>query len=75
MKKQIFIQCKTCKSIHGNHLFQGNGRHVVYQDISIERKPFVWRTLQEHNETYEITCRNSLQGKSILVDDRGNMLS
>lgn len=45
---------------------------MVYQDISIERKPFVWRTLQEHNETNDSICRNSVQGKTLLVDDRGN---
>ncbi|XP_047533404.1 SREBP regulating gene protein [Vanessa atalanta] len=52
-------------------LKEGHGRNMVYQDISLEKKPFVWRTLQEHNETNEIACRNSLQGKSVLVDDRG----
>lgn len=45
---------------------------MMYQDISIERKPFVWRTLQEHNDTESIICRNSVQGKMLIVDDRGN---
>ncbi|CAG4965092.1 unnamed protein product [Parnassius apollo] len=50
----------------------GHNRNMVYQDISIAQKPFVWRTLQEHNDTNNlITCRNSVQGKSIIVDDRG----
>lgn len=48
---------------------------MVYQDVSIERKPFVWRTLQEHNDTNDsLTCRNSVQGKLLLVDDRGKQL-
>ncbi|XP_039753502.1 SREBP regulating gene protein [Pararge aegeria] len=52
-------------------LKEGHSRNMVYQDISIERKPFVWRTLQEHNETNDSMCRNSVQGKSLLVDDQG----
>lgn len=45
---------------------------MIYQDVSFERKPFVWRTLQEHNDTIDnVMCRNSVQGKQILVDDRG----
>lgn len=45
---------------------------MIYQDIAFERKPFVWRTLQEHNDTNDnIKCRNSVQGKQLLVDDRG----
>lgn len=47
---------------------------MVYQDIMIERKPFVWRTLQEHNDTNDnISCRNSVQGKLMIVDDRGKL--
>ncbi|XP_077289333.1 SREBP regulating gene protein [Arctopsyche grandis] len=44
------------------------------QDIVMERKhPFIWRTLQEHNETTveSTSCRNSIQGKVLVVDDRG----
>ncbi|KAI5644319.1 hypothetical protein NE865_03688 [Phthorimaea operculella] len=53
-------------------LREGSHRNMIYQDISIERKPFVWRTLQEHNDTNDIvTCRNSVQGKLLIVDDRG----
>ncbi|XP_062525707.1 SREBP regulating gene protein [Bombyx mori] len=53
-------------------LKEGNHRDVTYQDISIERKPFVWRTLQEHNDSNDhVICRNSVQGKNFLVDDRG----
>ncbi|CAK1580171.1 unnamed protein product [Parnassius mnemosyne] len=53
-------------------LREGHSRNMVYQDISIEQKPFVWRTLQEHNDTNNlITCRNSVQGKLTIVDDRG----
>ncbi|XP_053609573.1 SREBP regulating gene protein isoform X1 [Plodia interpunctella] len=53
-------------------LREGSNRNIMYQDISIERKPFVWRTLQEHNDTNDgIMCRNSVQGKMLLVDDRG----
>ena len=47
---------------------------MIYQDVSFESKPFVWRTLQEHNDTIDhIICRNSVQGKQLLVDDRGNI--
>ncbi|XP_041979223.1 SREBP regulating gene protein [Aricia agestis] len=52
-------------------LREGNTRNMAYQDITVERKPFVWRTLQEHNETADFSCRNSMQGKSLIVDDRG----
>ncbi|KAL1497461.1 hypothetical protein ABEB36_008428 [Hypothenemus hampei] len=36
-------------------------------------QPFIWRTLQQHNTTNEIweVCRNSIQGKVLIVDDRG----
>ncbi|XP_075977971.1 SREBP regulating gene protein [Anticarsia gemmatalis] len=53
-------------------LREGSSRSMIYQDVSFERKPFVWRTLQEHNDTNDnIICRNSVQGKQLLVDDRG----
>ncbi|CAH1978268.1 unnamed protein product [Acanthoscelides obtectus] len=36
-------------------------------------QPFIWRTLQQHNSTSDgdINCRNSVQGKVLIVDDRG----
>lgn len=36
-------------------------------------QPFIWRTLQQHNASSDadITCRNSVQGKVLIVDDRG----
>lgn len=36
-------------------------------------QPFIWRTLQQHNTSgdKEVTCRNSIQGKVLIVDDRG----
>ncbi|XP_018564091.1 UPF0454 protein C12orf49 homolog [Anoplophora glabripennis] len=36
-------------------------------------QPFIWRTLQQHNSTGETdtNCRNSVQGKVLIVDDRG----
>uniref|UniRef100_A0A1B0AJ45 SREBP regulating gene protein n=1 Tax=Glossina pallidipes TaxID=7398 RepID=A0A1B0AJ45_GLOPL len=56
-------------------------RLLKIKDFSIQRtKPLIWRTLQEHLLTDEpsnrtnppdIICRNSLQGKELLVDDRG----
>ncbi|KAJ0176688.1 hypothetical protein K1T71_007867 [Dendrolimus kikuchii] len=53
-------------------LMEGRSNNLIYQDITIERKPFVWRTLQEHNDTKDsMKCRNSVQGKHFLVDDRG----
>lgn len=38
-------------------------------------QPFIWRTLQQHNATNDIddTCRNSVQGKVLIVDDRGTV--
>lgn len=45
---------------------------MMYQETMIERKPFVWRTLQEHKDSNDsIICRNSVQGRLLLVDDRG----
>ncbi|XP_014358177.1 SREBP regulating gene protein [Papilio machaon] len=53
-------------------LREGSNKNIVYQDVSIEQKPFIWRTLQEHNDTNDTKiCRNSVQGKSVVVDDRG----
>ncbi|VVC90803.1 unnamed protein product [Leptidea sinapis] len=52
-------------------LREGTNKHIVYQDVSLDKKPFIWRTLQEHNETSDWECRNSVQGKSLIVDDRG----
>lgn len=53
-------------------LKEGSSRNMIYQDMSFEKKPFVWRTLQEHNDTNDnFKCRNSVQGKQLLVDDRG----
>ncbi|XP_013164598.1 PREDICTED: UPF0454 protein C12orf49 homolog [Papilio xuthus] len=53
-------------------LREGSNKNMVYQDVSIEQKPFIWRTLQEHNDTNDTKiCRNSVQGKSVVVDDRG----
>lgn len=36
-------------------------------------QPFIWRTLQQHtaNTDGNTTCRNSVQGKVLIVDDRG----
>ncbi|VVC90802.1 unnamed protein product [Leptidea sinapis] len=51
-------------------LREGTNKHIVYQDVSLDKKPFIWRTLQEHNETSDWECRNSVQGKSLIVDDR-----
>ncbi|RZC32969.1 DUF2054 domain containing protein [Asbolus verrucosus] len=35
-------------------------------------QPFIWRTLQQHNASNDgETCRNSVQGKVLIVDDRG----
>ncbi|KRT78566.1 hypothetical protein AMK59_8575 [Oryctes borbonicus] len=42
--------------------------------IPVKRtQPFIWRTLQQHNITNDkdISCRNSVQGKVLIVDDRG----
>ncbi|KAF5284368.1 hypothetical protein FQR65_LT13585 [Abscondita terminalis] len=36
-------------------------------------KPFIWRTLQVHNSSNDddLICRNSVQGRILIVDDRG----
>lgn len=42
--------------------------------ITVRRtQPFIWRTLQQHNSTadVDVTCRNSVQGKVLIADDRG----
>ncbi|XP_028167438.1 UPF0454 protein C12orf49 homolog [Ostrinia furnacalis] len=53
-------------------LREGSSRNMMYQETMIERKPFVWRALQEHKDSNDsIICRNSVQGRSLLVDDRG----
>lgn len=48
----------------------------VNNDISppvVRTKPFIWRTLQEHNASNDedLTCRNSVQGKMLIADDKG----
>ncbi|KAL0883243.1 hypothetical protein ABMA27_016667 [Loxostege sticticalis] len=53
-------------------LREGSSRNMMYQETMIERKPFVWRTLQEHKDSNDsVICRNSVQGRLLLVDDRG----
>lgn len=53
-------------------MFQTNVNKSNGEDIVIEEKQFIWRTLQQHNDTDDIRCRNSVQGRDIIVDDRGN---
>ncbi|CAH1100714.1 unnamed protein product [Psylliodes chrysocephalus] len=43
-------------------------------DVMIVKRtqPFIWRSLQQHNSSSDDTnCRNSVQGKVLIVDDRG----
>uniref|UniRef100_A0A6P7FAN6 SREBP regulating gene protein n=1 Tax=Diabrotica virgifera virgifera TaxID=50390 RepID=A0A6P7FAN6_DIAVI len=43
-------------------------------DVMVVKRtqPFIWRSLQQHNSSSDETnCRNSVQGKVLLVDDRG----
>uniref|UniRef100_A0A0K8TQK8 SREBP regulating gene protein n=1 Tax=Tabanus bromius TaxID=304241 RepID=A0A0K8TQK8_TABBR len=54
----------------------GNGGSLSLDadDFEVRREyPMIWRTLQEHNQTNDLgaTCRNSVQGKVLIVDDRG----
>ncbi|XP_055844765.1 SREBP regulating gene protein [Episyrphus balteatus] len=55
----------------------GNGGPLSMEadEFEIRReKPMIWRTLQEEsNRTNDLTatCRNSVQGKVLIVDDRG----
>lgn len=55
------------------HFFQGD--YLDSDDIVPVRRtqPFIWRTLQQHNSSNDadVTCRNSVQGKVLIVDDRG----
>jgi len=55
--------------------FMGKSEFLDSDDsISIKRtQPFIWRTLQQHNSSsdVDVTCRNSVQGKTLIVDDRG----
>ncbi|CAG9865366.1 unnamed protein product [Phyllotreta striolata] len=49
-------------------LFNGNDDEVA----AIKRtQPFVWRSLQQHNASDDDGCRNSVQGKLLIADDRG----
>lgn len=45
------------------------------EEVIVRRtQPFVWRTLQQHNssdDSESLFCRNSVQGKALIVDDRG----
>ncbi|XP_060521356.1 SREBP regulating gene protein isoform X2 [Cylas formicarius] len=44
------------------------------ETVSVKRtQPFIWRTLQQHNTTGETepNCRNSVQGKVLIADERG----
>lgn len=54
--------------------FQGN--YLDGDDVIPIRRtqPFIWRTLQQHNASNDadMNCRNSVQGKVLIVDDRGN---
>ncbi|XP_065160812.1 SREBP regulating gene protein [Atheta coriaria] len=54
--------------------FVGKGAFLDTDDsIPVRRsQPFVWRTLQQHNASdIDLLCRNSVQGKVLIVDDRG----
>lgn len=39
--------------------------------------PIIWQQFHEHNTSNDLTttCRNSVQGKNLLVDDRGFVCS
>lgn len=57
-------------------VLQGDFLSGTDEEVLMKRtQPFVWRTLQEHNTTGDdITCRNSVQGMALIVDDRGKTL-
>lgn len=69
----------SCKSKLKKTLF--NFYSILFQNdfldgddsLPVRTQPFIWRTLQQHNHSTnaEITCRNSVQGKVLIVDDRG----
>lgn len=66
---------------------QAPNQHILESnDFTVERtKPLIWRTMEEHvlppphesdnlrTNTPHTVCRNSIQGKTHLVDDRGFM--
>lgn len=63
---------KTPKSF--KHKFsQGNHLHNDSMIPIRRRQPFIWRTLQQHNLSNDApeSCRNSVQGRVLIVDDRG----
>ncbi|XP_019880846.1 SREBP regulating gene protein [Aethina tumida] len=55
--------------------YVGKGDFLDADEVEPVRRtqPFIWRTLQQHNSTneVEVNCRNSVQGKVLIVDDRG----
>ncbi|XP_067635272.1 SREBP regulating gene protein [Eurosta solidaginis] len=65
------------------NLLKHGGLRALHADnvLTVQRaRPLIWRTLQEHllpdepqNRTNDpdMRCRNSVQGRDILVDDRG----
>lgn len=57
-------------------LFQPVDHHVNEIDILPARKlddSFLWHSSEENNGTVKVTtCRNSVQGKALIVDDKGN---
>lgn len=65
----------TLKTLELTVIFQGS--QFTDSELEIRREhPMIWRTLQEDlssNRTNDLTtiCRNSIQGKVLLADDRG----
>lgn len=52
---------------HRKYQDDGEFEEIVYKRDT----PLIWRSLQEFNLTETETCRNSEQGKLLLVDERG----
>ncbi|KAL3273754.1 hypothetical protein HHI36_015182 [Cryptolaemus montrouzieri] len=62
-----FVYCLLSYTGKGEFLSGGDE-----ETLTRRTQPFVWRTLQQHNSSSDdIMCRNSVQGMSLIVDDRG----
>lgn len=69
-------------NLHIIFLFFQSGTLSIDSDVEFEVKrehPLIWRTLQEQQNTSyndpSVKCRNSVQGRFLIVDDRGFVCS
>lgn len=83
---QFVGKCKFCRwknnfilFINWKLSFQGNNNSKDFEEIVYKREqPLIWREDNVNNGTNgekPINCRNSVQGKTLLVDDEGYVCS